>query len=320
MAVFVVMPLMIFFIWLSLFAADVYSKNVLEPRRAEAKRLMLEAISAEALAIEMRHAQHAALTLEDKIWLFDMGRTEWSPEDELGFTPKFSGAKSCIYVHYGKYNNAAKKIYLWDLPDWYVDFLTTRPFHSDLAKKLYDWSCEGIEPKVRIAEWRQEHLDAIAEKDRLAAERERRQREHEEEMYRIEQERTARAKAERLERERREREDRKQRALELEEMRRKKLGLTGTYIDKVVDLYRSGDWDAVRDGRRIVRYAPGSNARLAIERLQHDLGLPVTGRVDEDTLREMQVQSEIASYVEKQQAPKAEITVFGEIKPLRVVS
>lgn len=270
-----------------------YDKKVLAPRRTESKRIMLEDIKSERLAIQTRHDQHAALTIEDKIWLFDRGWIHWAPEEEIGFEPEYNGTNTCIYYHEDLVRQ--KRAYLWDLPDWYVDFLSTRPFHSDLAKRFYDWACEGKEVKTHIAELKQARLDQIAEVRRADEEKKRKHQEWLVEKDRLEREEMARLKQEREESDRRKAVERNKRALELEEERRVKLGLTGTYIDTVINLYRTGSWGSVRNEKydNAVTYAPGSNASLAVKELQRTFGLPVTGSVDRATLREIEVQADI---------------------------
>lgn len=252
--------------------------------REERNKAYDEAFKAQQLALEIKKAQDAALTLEDKIWLFDMGRTDWKPEKEVGFTPEFGGSNTCIYYSARPSLGAAAKAYMWDLPDWYVDFLTTRPFHSALAKHFYGLACAGKDVKAHIAQLKQEHLDRIAAKKKEDVEREQRRQEW---LLKEEaEERLRRKKAQELKEEeaRRKVEKRRKEAIELEEKRRKNLGLTGTYLDTIKKIYDTGNWAQVRRGERIIRYAPGSKNYEAVCEFQSLFGLPLTGYIDADTL------------------------------------
>lgn len=278
-----------------------YMSNIIEPRRQEEKRRLLEEARAKQLAIETKQAQDAALTLEDKIWLFDMGRTEWSPEDELGFIPEFTGSP-CIYYKEHSILAASRMAYVWDLPVWYVDFLSTRPFHSELAKCFYDLACEGKDVKTHIVELKRASDARIAAQQAADEEVKRRHHEWVVEQKRIKHEESEKLRAARIEKEKRLAKERKKRATELEEHRRKMLGLTGDWRDEILRIYGETSfhvWNQVSDGKRVVSFAPGSDRSLAVKELQKTFGLPISGVIDRDTLREIEVQFDVDKYIKK---------------------
>lgn len=278
-----------------------FIENVLLPRKRieleGVKKVHSERVESRRLELESAKAQDKALTMEDRIWLWDNGHTKWDPDEQPGVAE--------VLAAYTKYDENDKidpldplENYWWELPKWYVDFASTRPEHNEVAAMFYKWALEGKDVDETLAEMKATHFKKIKdredEKIRLGNERAAKLKADAEavlrELKRQEEERAERKRLKKLEDERQLREriaKRKAEAQAREAKRKEMLGLKGDYTDTIAEIMKTQSFREIGYGYGTKAFAPGHPYALAIKKLQLDNDLPVTGVVDSATLKVM---------------------------------